>query len=252
MDFEYDYQILTYNGDTTSNENLRRTEYYNADGKIIRSIGRDQGCMRFIYDSIGHLIETIWGRNCNYGVRELMIYDSSYNLLGSFRTRDSLVNLDTVKYKQTKFYGTRNNLIKELNHEWNDLKGERHEEWNLYVYEGDKRIKEIDLQDGTGLVWTGTYEYDSAGNLKAIKKIRNQIFKTETFKYDSNRRLIERELKSNEYPLTPDVSHSASNNKTLYKYNGIGQLVEEVALNHKGKVYSRVFCLRKSKSTAVE
>jgi len=49
------------------------------------------GCMRFIYDSNGHLIEQIWGRNCNYGVREIMIYDSSYNLLGTYRTRDSLV-----------------------------------------------------------------------------------------------------------------------------------------------------------------
>jgi hypothetical protein len=93
-----------------------------------------------------------------------------YNLPGTYRTRDSLVNLDTIKYRQTRFYDINNNLIKALDHEWNGSKGEKHERWNFYYYDNKRRVKEIDIEDSVHVVWTGIYEYDSAGNLKTIKK----------------------------------------------------------------------------------
>jgi YD repeat-containing protein len=244
LDFQYDYEILTYSGDTTDLKNLRQTDYYDKNGKLIRQTEND-GCMRYIYGPNGHLTEKIWGRNCKYGVRELMIYDSNYNLLGTYRTRDSLVNLDTVKYKQTRFYNANNDLIKKLSYAWNDSQGEKHELWNSYVYENNKIITELEIQDSSGLIWKGTYEYDSLNNLIAIKKSRKRIFKTQTFKYDKSGRLIEEEIKSNEYPLTPDVGFSASNNKTLYKYSDSGQLLEEKTLNHLGRVDSKTYYVKK-------
>ena len=244
LDFEYDYEVLTYSGDTTDLKNLRHTKYYDKNEKLIRRTGMD-GCMRFIYDSNGHLIEKVWGRNCDYGVRELMIYDSNYNLLGAYKTSDSLVNLDTIKYKQIYFYDSNNDLIKELTNSWNDSQGNKHEQWNSYEYQNKRRIKELDVQDSIGLIWAGVYQYDSIGNLETIRKVRNHTLETQTFKYDIEGRLIEKEIKSNEYPLTPDVGFSASNNRTLYKYSDSGQLLEEKVLSHLGRVDSKTYYLKK-------
>ena len=246
LDFDYDYEIWTYNGDTTDNENLSHIEYYDNGGKIVRKMGKES-CTRFLYDSSGRLTETLWGRNCSYDLREIMLYDSSYNLLGVYQTRDSLVNLDTVKYRQIYFYDTSGNIIKELDHEWSDYEGKRHVQWNFYSYENGKRAKERNVQDDEGVLWTGMYRYDSNSNLESIHKVRNETFWTKTFQYDSADQLIAEEIESNEYPLIEDVSFSASNNKTLYKYHPDGYLVEKKTLSHKGKVNSRTLYVRKRK-----
>lgn len=176
-----------------------------------------------------------------------MMYDSNYNLLGIYRTQDSLVNLDTVKYRQIYFYDSSNNLIKELDREWNDQQGQGHEQWNFYSYDDGKRLKELNIQDENDLLWTGTYKYDSNNNLESIHKVRNQTYWTKTFKYDSANRLIEEEIKSNEYPLTEDVSHSAGNNKTQYQHHSDGHLIVKRNLSHKGKVVSKTLYIRRQR-----
>jgi hypothetical protein len=246
VDFDYDHEIKTYYGDTLA-KNLRYIEYYNEADKLIRTTGLDEGCTRFVYDNQGHLLEKIWGRNCDHGIRELMIYDSSYNLLGTYRTRDSLVNLDTVKFRQRFYYDADNNLTKELVREWNSSDGEHFEQWFSYTYKNGIKVSDT-IKQNESIEWIGTYTYDSKNTLISINRLRNRISKTETFKYDSAPRLIESEIKSNEYPLTPEVSFSAGNNKTFYKYDQDGQLTEKKVLSHKGKVQSRTIYLRTGKN----
>ena len=167
--------------------------YFDKTAKLIRAIGVDEGCTRFIYDSQGHLLEKIWGRTCDNGIRELMIYDSSYNLLGSYRTRDTLVNLDTVKFKQRFFYDADNNLTKELDREWNNSDGEHFEQWCTYAYENGRKVSDTIKQNGN-IVWIGTYSYDANNNLISINRQRKSIFKLEIFKYDRAARVIESEI----------------------------------------------------------
>jgi hypothetical protein len=247
LDFDYAYEILTYYDDTLDIKNLRHVEYFDANGKLLRVVGTEEGCTQFIYNNQGQLVEKIWGRTCDKGLRELMIYDSSKNLLGTYRTRDSLINVDTVTYRQLYFYDSDNNLIKEFEREWNNSNGEHFEQWNFYTYKIGRRVKDT-IRQNQGLVWAGTYEYDSKSNLISLNRVRRNIFAIETFKYDSSGRLIEEEIKSNEYPLTPEVTHSAGNNKTYYKYNEDGQLIEKKNLSHKGKVVSRVLYIKKWKN----
>lgn len=246
-DFDYAYEIMTYYGDTLDNKNLRHVEYFDNEGKLLRVVGTEEGCTRFIYNDQGQLIEKIWGRTCDTGFRELMIYDSSKNLLGTYRTTDSLINIDTVKYTQLFFYDSDNNLIKEFEREWNNSDGEHFEQWNFYSYKDGRRIKDT-IRQNQGLVWAGTYEYDSESNLISLNRVRKKIFEIETFKYDSSGRLIEEEIRSNEYPLTPEVTYSAGNNKTYYKYSQDGQLIEKKNLSHKGKVNSRVLYKKRWKN----
>jgi hypothetical protein len=246
-DFDYDYEIMKYYGDTVNSKNLRHVEYYDRGGKLIRIAGTEEGCTRFIYNNQGRLTEKVWGRNCDNGIRELMIYDSSDNLLGTYKTRDSLVNLDTVKYRQRYFYDADNNLTKELEREWNNLDGEHFEQWFFYAYENGRKTGDT-IKENESITWIGSYVYDSNNNLISLNRVRNSVFKTETFKYDSAGRLVESEIKSNEHPLTPNVSFSASNNKTFYKYSADGQLIEKKILSHKGKVDSRTLYLKKRKN----
>jgi hypothetical protein len=242
-DFKFDHAIKHFYEDTTDQDNLRYTEFYDSTDRLIRVSGPEEGCTRYFYNDKGKLKQTIWGRNCFGGIREIMIYDQNDNLLGTYSTRDSLVNLDTVKFKQTRFYDTENKIIKELEREGNFANGQHFEIWNQYSYK-NQRIDEVLISQNEGLLWTGKYIYDSNGNLKEISKKRNSITDTETFRYDSIGKLVERVISSNEYPLTPEVSHSARNQRVLYKYNSMGQLVEQITLNHKDKVQSRLFKIR--------
>lgn len=246
LDFDYAYKIETYYTDTLDNENLRQIDYYDKSNKPIRTTETDRGCTRFIYNKAGLLVEKIWGRNCNYGIRELMIYDSSKNLLGTYRTRDSLVNLDTIKYRQQYFYDANNNLIKEFVRDWNNVKGEHFEQWNSYQYADGKKIKEIVTYNGN-LIWSGDFVYIS-NKLISINRTRGKVYWTESYKYDKDGRRIEEEIKSNEYPLTPETGFSAKNNKTIYRYGLDGRLLEATTLNHKGKVDSRLFYVMRRKN----
>jgi hypothetical protein len=242
-DFKFDYAIKHFYEDTTDQDNLRYTEFYDSTDHLIRVSGREVGCTIYFYNDKGKLKETIWGRNCLGGVREIMIYDQRANLLGTYRTRDSLVNLDTIKFKQTRFSDTENRLIKELETEGNFSNGEHFELWNHYSYK-DGKLDEVLISQNEGLLWTSKCTYDSNGNLIEISKRRNLILDKETFIYDSIGRLIERKISSNEYPLTPEISHSARNQKILYKYNSMGHLVEQIILNHKDEVRSKLFKIR--------
>lgn len=246
-DFDYDYEIMKYYGDTLNKKNLQHVEYYDKDGKIIRIAGTEAGCTRFVYNNQGRLTEKVWGRNCDNGIRELMVYDSAGNLIGTYKTRDSLVNLDTVKSRQRYFYDAENNLIKELEREWNDTEGKHFEKWIFYVYENRQKIRDT-IKENESITWIGSYLYDSNKKLISLNRVRKSIFKTETFKYDSAGRLVESEVKSNEYPLTPNVTFSTGNNRTFYKYNPDGLLIEKRTLSHKGKVNSRTSYIKRRKN----
>jgi uncharacterized protein RhaS with RHS repeats len=243
--FQFDYAIKHFYEDTTDQDNLRYTEFYDSNDQLIRVSGPEEGCTRYFYDNKRKLKETIRGRNCSSGIREIMIYDQNDNLLGIYKTRDSLVNLDTIKFNQTRFYDKENKLTRELEREGTFPNGQHFETWNHYFYK-DNQITEVIVNQNEGLLWNCTYFYDNSGRLKEIRKTRRTVVDSETYTYDKSGRIIEENIQSNEYPLTPETSFSARNNKTLYKYNSLGQLVEEITLNHKDKVQSRLFKIRVS------
>jgi YD repeat-containing protein len=244
VDFKFDYAIKHFYEDTTDQDNLRYTKFYDSADQLI-CVSGPEGCTRYFYNDKGKLKETIWGRNCSGRTREIMIYDQSDNLLGTYRTRDSVVNLDTIKFDQKKFYDTENRLIKELEREGNFSNGEHFEIWNYYFYK-DKRISEVIVKQNLELLWNCKYIYDDKGRLKEKRNVRGTVTDSETYTYDQSDRLLEKKIKNNEYPLTPETSFSARNNKTLYKYNSLGQLVEQITLNHKDIVHARWFETRMS------
>ena len=243
-DFDFDYEIRKYYKDTIDAKNLRHVEYYDSTNKLIRIIGQEVGCTRYIYKENGKLKETIHGRNCLTGSREIMIYDELNDLVGTYRTRDSLINLDTVAFVQTRFYNKDHLVVREFEREVNFEDGKSFEIWNNYFYENG-RISKMIIEEGEGTLWTCEYLYDDKARLKAIHRFRNKVYQDKSFTYDDAGRLIEREIKSNEYPLTPEVAFSAGNNKTLYKYDASGNLAQEIRLSHKGRVDSKVLYVRK-------
>ena len=195
--------------------------------------GSDEGCLKFLYDSTGRLPEKQWARNCQGGLRDSMVYDALGNLIGSVTPKDSL-NPNPRPFRQTKFYDNQNRLIKEFIRDFIDTDGNRLEFWRELIYTGGKISREIITQNGN-LEWDGTYEYDKRDRLIAIKKKRGEVTQNEYFKYDSNGKLIEKERTSNEYPLTPEVAHSAWNNIAVLNYDSNGFLVKETLITHKGK-----------------
>src|SRR5690606_3189793 len=163
--------------------------------------------------------------------------------LGSYRTTDSEVDLDTVKYKQRYFYDNENNLVRKFEREWNDGDGANSEEWIVYLYVNGRVIGDT-IKVNEVISWTGSYHYDTAGRLISINRIRDSVYRTETFTYDSSGLLVEAAIDSNErfmfdlddgMPTELDTSkvtfHSAKN-RTLYRYNADGRLVEKKILSH--------------------
>lgn len=234
---EYDYEIRSYYSSQTP-KNLRYIEYYLND-TLIRRIGRDGDCTRYFYNSVGRLTETRWGRNCSYGRRNIMFYDSLGNNIGFYSTMDTIVDLDTVEIRQTHYYDNFNRLSREFIYDWNDTSGNQYEEWKSYKYEGQRVSSEITFVN-LDTIWFGKYSYDSIGNLIEILRTRGDIWEKEVFKYDKNRFLIEKLISSNEYPLTKDVSFSAKNQKRVYQYDSSGFLINELIFSHKGKLEIKI------------
>lgn len=230
--FDYDYELRSYYSDDL--ENHKSAQFF-LDGKLIRRAIRKGSCEEFHYDSTGRIMETTWGRNCEYGRRTIFIYDSLNNHIGYYSTIDSVVNLDAVKFEQILFYDSDNRLIKERTDKRNDVHGVEFEIWKSYTYTDSLIQTETTLRDSDTL-WIGKYSYDSNHNLIKIHKVRNGLYETELFKYNRNGLLIEKEIISTENPVTPETSFSAGNNKRTYKYDSDGVLTEETLLNHKGKV----------------
>ena len=242
-EFKYDYKIETYYNNTES-ENLYNTEYYNSKNQLTRSMEREEGCSNYIYNDKGILIEKTWSRNCANGIREIMMFDLRENQIGTFITKDSIINLDTVRFKQTKFYNQDNKIIKELEQEGNNSDFKHFEIWNYYSYQNGKTNEGKTLMN-EGLQWNITYKYDLKGNLIQIKKVRNELYEIRNFSYDNKNELIKEVISSTENPITPETSFSAGNNTTLYKYDSKGFLTEEIRFNHKGDMQSKRLRIKK-------
>jgi hypothetical protein len=201
---DYDYEIRSYNSNSNFPENFRYSEFYRND-TLVRKIGRERDCTRFIYDSNGRLIETIWGRNCNYGRRNIFIFDSLGNHIGYFSTMDTVVDIDTVEFDQIFFYDLNNFLIKERTDKMKNMNGEEFETWKHYTYK-DKRIDtEITLRN-RDTVWIGSYHYDTIGNLIKIHRVRNTVYETVLFLFNEDNLLIEQETISTSNPITRECS----------------------------------------------
>lgn len=227
---DYDYEIRTISG---SNK-FESSDFYKND-KIIRRI-EDESCMTYYYDN-GKLNETKWGRTCPGFVRNILIYDKNKNYISDYITRDSVINLDTIKYEQTKFYNHQNKKIRELIHEFNAEDGKKVRYWREYTYKNNKVDKEFTYINES-LTWKGQYLYDSVGNLIGKERFRNGLYEKEFYTYDNENKLIKEEILSTYNPITKEVTHSAGNNYKIYKYDKKGFLVECDFYTHKKELYN--------------
>jgi hypothetical protein len=242
VDFNYDYEVRCYSSNSNDPKNFQYSEFF-LNNTLVRKIGREGDCTRYFYNSEGKLIETRWGRNCSYGRRDILIYDSLNNYIGNYITLDSIVNLDTVKFEQTFFYDKQHRLIKELTDTRDTEGGKELKAWKCYEYDGNKIIREISLTN-SDTIWKGKYTYDSKGRLINIYRVRNKVYESEDFKYNENGLLIEKVITSTENPITPETSFSAGNNKRTYLYDSTGFLTTEILYNHQGKIEIKTIYLR--------
>ncbi|AHM59222.1 hypothetical protein D770_04775 [Flammeovirgaceae bacterium 311] len=233
--FSYAYEIDKYYGDPADPKNYRSTSYYSTDDMLLRTAGSEIGCTDFIYDDSGKLMEKQWSRNCTHvNRREFMIYDDSGNLLGSYPTRDSLVNLDTVSYEQVFFYDEANRLVQERIQKFTNSDGEKLETWRHYKYDGEKVKEEVTTFNGN-TIWNGVYVYNAEGKLSAIHRTRASLTEDEFFIYDAGGKLLEKRISSTENPVRPETSFSADNNRRVYEYESDNFLGREIIYNHKNK-----------------
>lgn len=242
--FVYDYEIRKYYGDTLDTKNLRQVDYYDSRDKLLRTAGSEIGCTRYLYDDQGKLKEKIRSRNCSSGRREIIIYDSMANIIGRYVTSDTLINMDTIRFQQSLFYDKNNKVIKELKSERKDMEGNKFQIWSSYKYDGNKIIGEI-VTDNDNPLWICKYEYNNDSQLTAIYRTRGRIFNNDFFKYNDKGLLIEKTVKGNEYPTSPEVAFTVSDNKTIYRYDPSGNLIEEVLLSHKGNVHVKEIWVKK-------
>ncbi|SDL01024.1 YD repeat-containing protein [Catalinimonas alkaloidigena] len=245
-DFDYDYELRSYYSDDL--ENYKSAKFFK-NGKLIRRIAHEGGCEAFRHDSRGRLIETTWGRNCEYGRRTFFIYDSLNNHIGCFSTMDSIFDLDTVKFEQTLFYDSNSRLVKERTDKRKDMQGVEFEIWNFYTY-ADSLIKTETILRNKDTLWVGEYFYDSNNNLIKIHRVRDGLYETELFRYNKTGLLIEKEIISTKNPVTPKTSFSAGNNTRTYKYDSDGLLTEETMLNHEGRVQIKTIHKKIEKTTS--
>lgn len=244
--FSYSYSITSYDGNPDKEEYFRYKEYYDSTDRVLLRAGPEEGCLKFFYDSTGVLTEKSWGRNCEIGEREVMVYDEHGNHIGSYAAGDSTSNHTTPLFKQTMFYDSENRLIEELIRDYVDVDGSKHEFWRELSYTNGRISREI-LSHNRYIEWNGTYHYDNNNRLIAIKRKRGKVTQDEYFKYDKEGNLIEKKKSSNEYPLTPDVSFSAWNNRTILEYDSNGFLIRRSVFSHKGKKHIEVLYVRENK-----
>lgn len=230
--FQYAYSLTIYYGGANEEKNFRYIEYYDSADRTLLKVGPEEGCLRFIYDTAGRLLEKRWGRDCRGSIRDSMVYDSRGNLIGSVTPKDSS-NLTPPPFRQTKFYDNENRLVKEFVRDLTDINGKKLEFWREFRYSGGRISREIITQNGA-LEWDGTYEYDKNNRLLSIKKKRGHVIQNTFFKYNSRGKLVEEKRISNEYPITSDATYYAWNSSTLYEYDSTGFLVKVYSLSHKG------------------
>jgi len=173
-----------------------------------------------------------------------MIYDSSANVIRTYVTNDSLINIDTVHYQQRLFYGKNGRLTKELKSERTDMDGNKIQTWSSYTYDQERIVGEL-MTENSNPLWTCRYEYNDNRQLTAIYRTRGRIVNNDFFRYNNEGLLIEKEVNGNEYPVTPKVAFTVSVNRTIYGYDPSGELIEEVLLGHRGNVQLKQIWIRK-------
>lgn len=248
--FNYDYELKIYYYPDL--ENNRYAEYY-LNGKLIRRTDSDGGCKVYKYYPNGKITETTWGRTCNFGNRTVYMYDSLNNHIGYYycEYKDSVINLDTIKFDQIFFYDKKNRLIKERTDKRNDVHGNEFEIWKLYTYKDSLIKTEITLRNND-TTWIGKYFYNSKNQLIKIHREQNGVYETELFKYNGKGLLIEKEIISTENPVTSETSFSAGNNKRTYKYDSEGIIQEETVFNHKGEVQVKTIYKKFKKQSKIK
>ena len=245
--FNYDYELKEYYDNTC---NYRSSEFY-LNGKLIRETDIDGGCKVYKYYPNGKIIETTWSRSCNHGNRTVYMYDSLNNHIGYYycEYKDSVINLDTIKFDQIFFYDKKNRLIKERTDKHSVMEGVNYEKWVLYTYKDSLKKNEIIIENND-TTWFGKYFYNSKNQLIKIHREKDNEYKAELFKYNEKGLLIEKEILSNKDTITPDGSSIIYNNKTTYKYDNEGIIKEENIFNNKGEVSLKVIykkCYKQSK-----
>ena len=237
---DFQYSETKYMDNPDKNENIVSIKYFNKQNQLIEQVGHESR-VKYTYDAKGNLKETFSCRmyNCDIGWRSILVYDSSGNHIGTYMTLDTLINMDTVKVEQAKFYDNKQLLIKELTDRGKDVNNNKYEFWKFYQYENDRVLSEIETRNGD-TVWVGAYDYNNSGNLIRINRKNREKYKNEQFEYDRSNRLIKWTIESNEYPLTGNTSFSVCNNTTTYEYNDKGQLIREVTYNHKVDKYIHI------------
>ena len=248
---DYQYSETKYIDNHNNEEHIVSIKYFNKLNQLIEQVGHEFR-EKYTYDDKGNLTETFSCRmyNCDIGWRSILVYDSSGNHVGTYTTLDTLVNMDTVKVEQVKFYDNKKRLIKELAERGKDLNNDKFEYWKFYQYENERLLSAIETRNGD-TVWVGTYDYNKSGNLIRINRKNREKYKNEQFEYDKSNRLINWAIDSNENPLTENTSYSVSNNTTAYEYNHKGQLIREVTYNHKGEKYRTFFYQYKDKKALI-
>ena len=220
IDFSYK-QIIS------SNNNLKEIKYFSNDSLLIESIGFENRT-KLIYDNNKKLIATYNCRvyNCDFGSRKLLFYDKNDNLIGDFLTIEKTVDRDTIKFEQTKFYNSENQIEKEL-----VFKGNGYETWKNYEYSENRIMSEIEIQN-SDTIWVGNYFYDKRNNLIQISRRFNEKYEIELFFYNSSNKIAEHKMMSNEHKIDKYTSHSVNNNSTEYKYHENGLIKEKTHFNH--------------------
>ncbi|RDV10245.1 hypothetical protein DXT99_26700 [Pontibacter diazotrophicus] len=207
--FDPEYVVKSYYSNADDPENLKLLKYYDSSDRLLREIGKEGDCIRYIYDKTGKLIEKVWGRGCQQvqGVRSILFYDTLGNLLGTYTTSDTLVNMDTVNFEQIYFYDIENRLVKEKIAERVESQGDTIKTWNYYTYVGNKKDSLL-VTEGNGLLWKGAYKYDTTGRLVELRKTRRDTYENEFFLYDDLGRLVEKQTITN-YKFDTPVGVSA-------------------------------------------
>ncbi|MBO6523044.1 MAG: hypothetical protein JJ971_04400 [Balneolaceae bacterium] len=211
-------------------------EYYNDNDKLIESVGYEYRS-QLKYDSLGVLKEVFHCRmyNCEIGIRELFIYDNSGNNIGSYATTDSLVNIDTVSFTQTKYYNALNQLVREMTNSGTDVYGEDFEYWSHYNYEND--LIKIEFQTrNRDTIWTGSYSYNSRELLEKIEYWNEENYRFITHRYNENEKLVSKTLESGPEELAENVAFHVNSNKYEFAYDSLGRKSEAKLFNHKDEL----------------
>ena len=229
---DFAYKQLRYS-DKVSDENLKGIRYFSRDSLLIETIGFEYRT-KLIYNDNKKLIETYncsRGYNCDFGSRKLLFYDKNDNLIGHFSTTEKIVDRDTIKFEQTIFYNSENQIEKKL-----VFRGNGYETWKNYEYSENRIIREIETQN-SDTIWIGNYFYDKKNNLIEISRRSTNKYEIELFFYNKFNEIAEKRIMSNEHKIDKYNSYSANNNSTEYKYNENGLIKEQTHFNHLGEEY---------------